>query len=93
MTTTALVWLVVGLLSLVAVLAVLIALIRHLFVLGRAAGRFQDEVGPLTREIGELADRSLNPGGSTMAPTRASRPRIADPERHLEPHRERRARC
>jgi hypothetical protein len=56
MTTTALVWLVVGLLSLVAVLAVLIALIRHLFVVGRAAGRFQDEVGPLTREIGELAD-------------------------------------
>jgi hypothetical protein len=58
MTTTALVWLVVGLLSLVAVLAVLIALIRHLFVLGRAAGRFQDEVGPLTREIGELADNA-----------------------------------
>jgi len=56
MTTTALVWLVVGLLSLVVVLAVLIALIRHLFVLGRAAGRFHDEVGPLTREIGELAD-------------------------------------
>lgn len=56
MTTTALVWLVVGLLSLVAVLAVLIALIRHLFVVGRAAGRFQDEVGPLTQEIGELAD-------------------------------------
>jgi len=56
MTTTALVWLVVGLLSLVAVLAVLISLIRHVFVLGRAAGRFQDEVGPLTQEIGELAD-------------------------------------
>jgi len=56
MTTTALVWLVVGLLSLVAVLAVLIALIRQLFVVGRAAGRFQDEVGPLTQEIGELAD-------------------------------------
>jgi len=56
MTTTALVWLVVGLLSLVAVLAVLIALIRHLFVVGRAAGRFQNEVGPLTQEIGELAD-------------------------------------
>ena len=56
MTTIAFVWLVVGLLSLVAVLAVLIALIRHLFVLGRAARRFQDEVGPLTQQIGELAD-------------------------------------
>lgn len=56
MTTTALVWLVVGLLSLVAVLAVLISLIRHVFVLGRAARRFQEEVGPITEEIGELAD-------------------------------------
>ena len=55
MTTTALVWLVVGLVSLVAVSAVLIALVRHLFVLGRAAGRFRDEVGPLAQEIGGLA--------------------------------------
>lgn len=56
MATTALVWLVIGLVSLVAVLAILIALIRHVLVLGRAAGRFQDEVGPLAREIGALAD-------------------------------------
>ena len=60
MTTTALVWLVVGLVSLTAVLAVLIALIRHLFVLGRAASRFQAEVSPLAREIGELADIASN---------------------------------
>ena len=57
MTTTALVWLVVGLVSLTAVLAVLIALIRHLFVLGRAASRFQEEVSPLA---GELADTASN---------------------------------
>lgn len=56
MTTTALVWLVIGLVSLITVLAILIALIRHVLVLGRAAGRFQDEVGPLAREIGALAD-------------------------------------
>lgn len=73
MTTTALVWLVVGLLSLVAVLAVLISLIRHVFVLGRAAGRFQDEVGPLTREIGELTDAASGrsrrlPGGARSGP-------------------------
>ena len=73
MTTTALVWLVVGLLSLVAVLAVLISLIRHVFVLGRAAGRFRDEVGPLTREIGELADTASGrsrrpPGGARSGP-------------------------
>ena len=60
MTTTALVWLVVGLLSLVA-------------VLGRAAGRFRDEVGPLTQEIGELADAASDrsrgmPRGSRSGP-------------------------
>jgi hypothetical protein len=39
---------------------VLIALIRHVFVLGRAANRFQEEVSPLAREIGELADTASN---------------------------------
>ncbi|MGA9160695.1 MAG: hypothetical protein WB297_07510 [Actinomycetota bacterium] len=73
MTTTALVWLVVGLVSLIAVSAVLVALVRHLFVLGRAAGRFRDEVGPLAQEIGGLADtassRSLRlPHGSRSDP-------------------------
>ena len=68
MTTTALVWLVVGLLSLTAVLAMLIALIRHLFVLGRAVSRFQGEIAPLTQEIAELADAASGrsrrlPGG------------------------------
>ena len=66
MTTTALVWLVVGLLSLVAVLAVLIALVRHLFVLGRAAGRFQDEVGPLTRR--SASSRTPPPAGAEAMP-------------------------
>jgi hypothetical protein len=73
MTTTALVWLVVGLLSLVAVLAVLISLIRHVFVLGRAAGRFQDEVGPLTREIGELADAASGRSRGTPRGPRSGR--------------------
>ena len=59
MTTTALVWLVVGLVSLTAVLAVLIALIRHLFVLGRAASRFQAEVSPLAREIGDQGRNAI----------------------------------
>jgi hypothetical protein len=57
-TTTALVWLVVGLLSLTAVLAMLVALIRHLFVLGRTVSRFQGEVGPLAREISDLSGAS-----------------------------------
>ena len=72
MTTTALVWLVVGLLSLVAVLAVLISLIRHVFVLGRAAGRFQDALRP-ARRYPELADAASGrsrrlPGGARSGP-------------------------
>jgi hypothetical protein len=73
MTTTALVWLVVGLLSLTAVLAVLIALIRHLFVLGRAASRFQAEVSPLAREIGELADAASNRSRRSSRASRSDR--------------------
>jgi len=59
-TTTALVWFVIGLLSVAAVLALLIALIRHLIVLGRATRRFQQEVTPLAEEISALSDRASN---------------------------------
>jgi UPF0716 family protein affecting phage T7 exclusion len=52
MTTPAIVWLVVGLVTTAAALAVLIALIRHLFVVGRALARFQSEVAPIAAEIG-----------------------------------------
>lgn len=45
------VWFVIGIISTVAVLAFLIALIRHLLVLGRTARRLQDEVSPIAREI------------------------------------------
>ena len=47
----ALVWLVVGLVSSVAMIAVLVALIRHVFVLGRALARFQEEVTPIASVI------------------------------------------
>ena len=60
MTTTALVWFVIGLLTIVAVLALLIALIRHLIVLGRAARRFQEEVTPIAEDISALSDRASN---------------------------------
>jgi hypothetical protein len=36
----------------------LVALIRHVLVLGRALGRFGDEVGPIAREISQQADRA-----------------------------------
>jgi hypothetical protein len=59
-TTTALVWFVIGLLTIVAVLALLISLIRHLMVLGRAARRFQEEVTPIAEDISALSDRASN---------------------------------
>ena len=58
MSTPAVVWMVVGLLTLAVTIAMLIALVRHVFVLGRAVGRFNDEVGPVAREITEQADRA-----------------------------------
>jgi hypothetical protein len=57
-TTPAIVWLIVGLVTTAAVLAVAIALVRHLFLLGRALARFQSEVGPIAAEIGTHAERA-----------------------------------
>ena len=69
MTTTALIWLVIGLLTIVAVLALLMALIRHVLVLGRAARRFQEEVTPIAEDISALTDRASNrPGGLRRGP-------------------------
>jgi hypothetical protein len=59
-TTTALVWFVIGLLTIVAVLALLIALIRHLMVLGRAIRRFQEEVTPITQDISALSEQAAH---------------------------------
>jgi hypothetical protein len=52
----AIVWLIVGLLSTIAVSAMLIALVRHVFVLGRAIGRFQQEVSPIAEEIAAASE-------------------------------------
>ena len=45
------VWFVIAIVATIAVLAFLVALIRHLLVLGRTARRLQDEVSPIAREI------------------------------------------
>lgn len=50
-TTTAVVWLVMGLVTTVALLAMMIALVRHVLILGRAVGRLSDEVTPIVEEI------------------------------------------
>lgn len=58
MTVPAMVWLVVALLSTAAVTALLIGLVRHVIVLGRALGRFQREVSPVAEEISALGDQA-----------------------------------
>ena len=54
----ALVWLVVGLVSSVAMIAVVVALVRHVFVLGRALARFQEEVTPIASAISSEGTRA-----------------------------------
>jgi hypothetical protein len=62
------VWFTIGIVSTIAVLAFLAALIRHLLVLGRTARRMQDELSPVVREIsaermraGDRASRLSSP--------------------------------
>jgi hypothetical protein len=71
-TTVVLVWLVVGLLSTAMVLAVVIALVRHVVLLGRAVSRFNDEVAPIAREIGQGTERASRRSAS-LAPPRSAR--------------------
>jgi hypothetical protein len=53
----AIVWLIVGLLTSIAVSALLIALVRHVIVLARALGRFRQEVSPIARDIASAGER------------------------------------
>ena len=73
MTTTALVWFVIGLVSIAAVTALLIALIRHLMVFGRAVRRFQEEVTPIAEDISALSDRASNRSRGLSRDTRSGR--------------------
>jgi hypothetical protein len=52
------VWFVIGIVSTLAVLACLAALMRHLMVLGRTARRMQEELAPVVREISEDGGRA-----------------------------------
>jgi hypothetical protein len=63
-----LVWLALTLLSIVALAAILIGLVRQAFVLSRSLSRFTEEVGPLATEIGRQTDHVAGHG--------ADRPRI-----------------
>ena len=52
------VWLVVGIVSTVAVLACLIGLLRHLLVLGRTVRQLQEEVQPIADDLAKERQRA-----------------------------------
>jgi type VI protein secretion system component VasK len=56
--TPAIVWLAIGLVTVVALLAMTIALVRHAMLVGRTAARFRDEITPITEEIDSLRARA-----------------------------------
>ncbi|MGQ0669793.1 MAG: hypothetical protein ACT4PO_09010 [Actinomycetota bacterium] len=58
MSAWAVTWLVVGLVSAAALIAVFVGLVRHLLLLARTLGRFQEEVQPLAQEIAAEAERA-----------------------------------
>jgi hypothetical protein len=63
------VWFVIGIVSTIAVLAFLIALIRHLIVLGRTARLMQDELSPVVQEISAQGTRASS-RASRLGPRR-----------------------
>ena len=68
MSTWILVWLVLTILSIVALGALLIGLVRQALVLSRSLSRFTHEVGPLTSEIGDQTDRVAGHGADRRGP-------------------------
>ena len=67
MATPFVVWIIVGIVSVVALLAVLVGLIRHVMVLSRSLGRFQREIAPIAEELSAesagASDRAGRLGG------------------------------
>jgi hypothetical protein len=61
-TAPAIVWIVVGSTTTVAMAAAIIALARHVLVLGRSLRRFQEEIQPLTEDIVDGATRASSRG-------------------------------
>ena len=54
------VWLVVGLITTAAMLVMLGFLVRHVILLGRTAGRMQEELLPITEELAAASARAAD---------------------------------
>ena len=72
------VWLVVVLVTTVALLVMLAFLVRHVILLGRTAGRMQEELQPIADEVAAASARAggataIDPGMAARAADTASR--------------------
>ncbi len=74
MTAPATVWIIVGLVSTLAIAVVLVGLVRHVFLLGRTLRRFQEEVQPIAEDIAAQGERASSkaaglPRGKARGPS------------------------
>jgi hypothetical protein len=74
MSTWLLVWLVLTALSILAIAAVLVGLVRQALVLSRSLSRFSEEVAPLAAEISREGGRAADRGSRIEPPGRTPRP-------------------
>jgi hypothetical protein len=66
------VWFLVAILSTIAVIACVAALVRHVMVLGRSARELQEAVRPLADDVGAAGRRASERASSLDVPGRAS---------------------
>lgn len=64
MSTWLLVWFVIGMVTTVAMVGFLVAMVRHALVLGRTARRMQEEISPITQQITADVDRASRKASS-----------------------------
>jgi hypothetical protein len=67
------VWLVVGLVSTAALIAVAVWLVRHVILIGRSVGRVTDELGPITEEISRQSASASDRAAKLRMPSRHGR--------------------
>lgn len=68
------VWFLVAIVSTLAVIACLVALVRHVLVLGRTARQLQEAVAPLADEISRQGARASDRAASLQVPSRGGPP-------------------
>lgn len=75
MNTWLLVWFVIAIVTTVAMVAFIVALVRHVFLLGRTARRMQEEIAPIAQEITTGVDRASRKTSAMQPPSFGPHPR------------------